>query len=128
MIILSGLDNRIRLPLNSAGQPHNSSRLPRFPKKREPSTMFNAKGGDGVAAELPQGWRPRPTLKDAVKPAGKQTFYHDKVRFQLPDGSPVEVSVVITTRRQWETRKLDKTGWAVIPFLKYWVVVLQLTV
>jgi hypothetical protein len=90
--------------------------------------MFNAKGGDGVAAELPHGWRVRPVVDDVAKPARKRTFYHDKVRFQLPDGSPVEVSVVITTRTKWETRKLDKTGWAVIPFFKHWVVVLQLTV
>lgn len=90
--------------------------------------MFNAKGGDGVAAELPQGWRPRPPVDDEVKTARKRTFYHDKIRFQLPSGSPVEVSVVITTRKKWETKKLDKTGWAVVPFLKNWVVVLQLTV
>ena len=90
--------------------------------------MFNAKGGDGVAVELPVGWRPRTPASGEAKPARKRTFYHDKIRFQLPDGSPVEVSVVITTRRKWETKKLDKSGWAVIPFLKYWVVVLQLTV
>jgi hypothetical protein len=90
--------------------------------------MFNARGGDGVAAELPHGLRPMPPVNDDVKPARKATFYHDKVRFQLPNGSPVEVSVVITTRKKWETRKLDKTGWAVIPFLTNWVVVLQLTV
>ena len=90
--------------------------------------MFNAKGGDGVAVELPVGWRPRTPASGEAKPARKCMFYHDKIRFQLPDGSPVEVSVVITTRRKWETKKLDKSGWAVIPFLKHWVVVLQLTV
>jgi hypothetical protein len=90
--------------------------------------MFNAKGGDGVAAELPQGWRLRPAGNAEGKPARKRTFFHDKIRFQLPDGSPVEVFVVITTRRKWETRKIDKTGWAVIPFFKNWVVALQLTV
>jgi hypothetical protein len=90
--------------------------------------MFNAKGGDGVAVELPQSWRPRPPVQDGVKPTKKRSFYHDKVCFQLPNGSPVEVAVVITTRRKWETKKLDKSGWAVIPFFKNWVVVLQLTV
>jgi hypothetical protein len=90
--------------------------------------MFNAKGGDGVALELPHGWRPRPPAKTGVKPEKKRTFFHDRICFQLPGGSPVEVSVVITTRRKWETKKLDKSGWAVIPFLKNWVVVLQLTV
>jgi hypothetical protein len=90
--------------------------------------MFNAKGSDGAAAELPQGWRPRRPMNDEVKPTRKRTFYHDKVCFQLPNGTPVEVCVVITTRRKWETKKLDKSGWAVIPFLKNWVVVLQLTV
>jgi hypothetical protein len=90
--------------------------------------MFNIKGGDGVAAELPQGWRPRPPVGDVGKRTHKRTFYHDKIYFQLPNGFPVEVSVVITTRRKWETKKLDKTGWAVVPFFRNWVVVVQLTI
>jgi hypothetical protein len=90
--------------------------------------MFNAKGGDGVAAELPESWRPKTPARVEATPAKKRTFYHDKIRFQLPNGSAVEVSVVITTRKKWETKKLDKSGWAVVPFFKNWVVVLQLTV
>ena len=78
--------------------------------------MFNAKGGDGVAADLPYNLRPRPPINDEMKSAKKRAFYHDTIRFKLPDGSPVQVSVVITTRRKWETKKLDKSGWAVIPF------------
>jgi hypothetical protein len=89
--------------------------------------MFNAKGGDGGALELPQSWWPRPGSQDEPKRTHKRTFYHQNLSFQLPDGSAVHLVLVITTRRKWEAKMEDKSGWTVIPFLKNWVVVLRLT-
>ncbi len=86
--------------------------------------MFNVKGGDGGTLELPGNLWPRPHV--ATKRTHKQTFYHQRINFRLPNGSTVNLIVVITTRRKWEVKMRDKSGWTVIPFLKNWVVVLQL--
>jgi hypothetical protein len=90
--------------------------------------MFDVKGGDGVAAELPNGWRPRRPVEERLKRPDKRKCYGQSVRFQLPDGSVVEVSLVITTRRRWETKMKDKSGWTVMPFLRNWVVLLQVSI
>ena len=88
--------------------------------------MFNVRGSDGGSLELPGNlW---PNRRAADKQARRQTFYHQRVNFRLPNGSTVNLTVVITTRRKWEVKMQDKTGWTVIPFLKNWVVVLQLAV
>lgn len=55
-----------------------------------------------------------------------RTFYHKTLRFQLPNGSSVQVILVITTKRKWDAKMEDKSGWTVIPFLTNWVAVLQL--
>ena len=67
---------------------------------------------------------PRPAAH--TKRARRQTFYHQRINFRLPNGSTVDLIVVITTRRKWEAKMQDKSGWTVIPFLKNWVIVLQL--
>jgi hypothetical protein len=86
--------------------------------------MFNVRGGDGGTLELPgTSW---PSERARKTKARKQTFYHQRINFRLPNGSTVNLAVVITTRRKWETKMQDKAGWTVIPFLKNWVVVLQL--
>jgi hypothetical protein len=90
--------------------------------------MFNAKGGDGVAAELPQGWRPRRPIMDGVSKTRKLNFYHKITHFQLPNGATVEVTLVITTRRKWEKKMEDKSGWSVFPIFSNWVAVMRLTV
>ena len=90
--------------------------------------MFNAKGGDGVAAELPHGWRPRRPITDETRTTRKATFYHKITHFQLPGGATVEVTLVITTRRKWEKRMEDKSGWSVFPIFHNWVAVMRLTV
>jgi hypothetical protein len=86
--------------------------------------LFNVRGGDGGALELPGDLWSRP--RAATKPARKQTFYHQRIKFRLPNDSTVNLIVVITTRKKWEKKMRDKTGWTVVPFLKNWVVVLQL--
>ncbi len=88
--------------------------------------MFNAKGGDGGSLELPPSWWPRHTSHNGEKRARQRTFYHKNLSFQLPNGSAVQVTLVITTQRKWEAKMDDKSGWTVIPFLRNWVVVLQL--
>jgi hypothetical protein len=86
--------------------------------------MFNVRGDDGGALELPGNlWPNRPAI---TKRAHRHTFYHQRINFRLPNGSTVDLIVVITTRRKWEMKMHDKSGWTVIPFLKNWVVVLQL--
>jgi hypothetical protein len=89
--------------------------------------MFNAKGGDGGSLELPTSWWPRRPSHDVTKRARRRTFYHKDLSFQLPNGPAVHLVLVITTRRKWEAKMEDKSGWTVVPFLKNWVVVLQLT-
>lgn len=88
--------------------------------------MFNAKGGDGGSLELPRSWWPKRTTRNGDKRARKRTFYHKNLSFQLPNGTAVHLNLVITTRRKWEKKMEDKSGWSVIPFLTNWVVVLQL--
>jgi hypothetical protein len=90
--------------------------------------MFNAKGGDGVAAELPQGWRPRRPTSDEARITRYPTFYHKITHFQLPGGTTVEVTLVITTRRKWEKKMEDKSGWSIFPIFHNWVAVMRLTV
>jgi hypothetical protein len=90
--------------------------------------MFNAKGGDGIAAELPQGWQRRRPIDDQQDRPSRRKCYGQTVRFKLPDNSVVEVTLVITTRRRWEMKVKDKTGWIVMPFLRSWVVLLQVSV
>jgi hypothetical protein len=90
--------------------------------------MFNAQGGDGVAAELPHGWRPRRQVPEDVTRNRKRTFYHKITNFQLPNGATVEVTLVITTRRKWEKKMEDKSGWSVFPIFHNWVAVMRLTV
>jgi hypothetical protein len=86
--------------------------------------LFKIHGSDGGALELPGTvWTRQPA---GARRGRKQTFYHQRINFRLPTGSTVNLIVVITTRRKWETKMEDKTGWTVIPFLKNWVVVLQL--
>jgi hypothetical protein len=88
--------------------------------------IFNAKGGDGGSLELPPSlWRRR-SSHNGDKRARKRTFYHKNLSFQLPNGGAVQLILVITTQRKWDAKMDDKTGWTVIPFLKNWVVVLQL--
>jgi hypothetical protein len=89
--------------------------------------MFNAKGGDGGSLELPGGWWPSRASHDRAKRAHTRTFYHKNLSFQLPNGTAVHLILVITTRRKWEAKMEDKSGWTVVPFLRNWVVVLQLT-
>jgi len=89
--------------------------------------MFNAKGGDGVAAELPQGWRPRRPIREELTNSRKRTFYHKITHFKLPSGATVEVTLVITTRRKWEKKMEDKSGWSVFPIFSNWVAVMRLT-
>ena len=86
--------------------------------------LFNIRGGDGGTLELPEKLFPKTT--GSGRKTRRQTFYHQRINFRLPDGSSVTLIVVITTRRKWELKMHDKTGWTVIPFLKNWVVVLQL--
>jgi hypothetical protein len=81
--------------------------------------MFNAKGGDGVAAELPQGWRPRHPISEEVRKTRKRTFYHKITHFRLPSGA---------TRRKWEKKMEDKSGWSVFPIFSNWIAVMRLTV
>ena len=88
--------------------------------------MFNAKGGDGGSLELPTTWWPRRSGQHREKRARNRTFYHKTLRFQLPNGSSVQVILVITTQRKWDAKMEDKSGWTVIPFLTNWVAVLQL--
>ena len=87
------------------------------------SDMFNARGGDGSALDLPGSWW---SSRHKVKRARRRTFYHQKICFRVPNGSVVELVLVITTRRKWEVKMQDKLGWTVIPFLKNWVIVLRL--
>jgi hypothetical protein len=89
--------------------------------------MFNAKGGDGGSLELPRGWWPRRNSPDGARRARRRTFYHKNLSFRLPNGPTVHLILVITTRRKWEAKMEDKSGWTVVPFLRNWVVVLQLT-
>jgi hypothetical protein len=86
--------------------------------------MFNVRGGDGGTLELPGSLWPKERVH--TRRARKQSFYHQRINFRLPNGSTVNLVVVITTRRKWEAKMQDNTGWTVIPFLKNWVVVLQL--
>ncbi len=90
--------------------------------------MFNAKGGDGVAVELPQGWRPRRPVGVDGADSHRRTFYHNNILFQLPSGGTVEVTLVITTRRKWEKKTEDKSGWSVLPIFSNWVAVMRLTI
>jgi hypothetical protein len=90
--------------------------------------MFNAKGGDGVAADLPQGWQPRRPAAARLDQPSRRKCYGQTIRFKLPDNSVVEVTLVITTRRRWETKIKDKSGWTVMPFLRSWVVLLQVSI
>lgn len=88
--------------------------------------LFNIRGGDGGTLEFPgNNW---PITHGPSQRTRKQTFYHQRIDFRMPNGSTVNLTVVITTRRKWEVKMRDKTGWTVIPFLKNWVVVLQLMV
>jgi hypothetical protein len=95
---------------------------------REILEMFNAKGGDGVAEELPQGWRPRRQIPQDVTNSRRCTFFHKITQFRLPNGGTVEVTLVITTRRKWEKKMEDKSGWSVMPIFSNWVAVMRLTV
>ena len=88
------------------------------------SNLFNARGGDGGALQHPGQWwfRRRGGAKRVHRPA----FYHQIITFRLPNGSTVDLLLVITTRQKWEAKMRDDSGWTVIPFLKNWVIVLQL--
>jgi hypothetical protein len=90
--------------------------------------MFNVKGGDGVAAELPHGWRPRGQTAENRTRKYRRTFYHKITHFRLPNGATVEVTLVITTRRKWEKNMEDKSGWSVFPIFSNWVAVMRLTI
>jgi hypothetical protein len=94
--------------------------------RMHPTDMFNAKGGDGSSLELPRNLWPRRSRRNGDKRAPQRTFYHKNLSFKLPTGSTVHVILVITTQQKWEAKMEDKSGWTVIPFLKNWVVVLQL--
>ena len=88
--------------------------------------LFNAKGGDGSSLELPRNLWSRRRSHHGDKRSPQRTFYHKNLSFQVPNGPTVHLILVITTRRKWEAKMEDKSGWTVIPFLGNWVVVLQL--
>jgi hypothetical protein len=90
--------------------------------------MFNVKGGDGIAADLPQAWQRTRPLENRLEQPSRRKCYGQTVRFRLPDNTIVEVTLVITTRRRWEAKIKDKSGWIVMPFLRSWVVLLQVSI
>ena len=66
------------------------------------SNLFNARGGDGGALQHPGQWwfRRRGGAKRVHRPA----FYHQIITFRLPNGSTVDLLLVITTRQKWEAK------------------------